>query len=71
MEQILIKTAKYLLMFLALAIFGFIVAIVGLLVVILSPLLPLFEKEISLLKDKENEWNYKQIRNMEKRKRTW
>ena len=55
MEQILIKTAKYLLMFLALAIFGFIVAIVGLLVVILSPLLPLFEKEISLLKDKENE----------------
>ena len=46
-------TYKYLLMFLALAIIGFIVALVGLLVMILSPLLPLFEKEISLLKDKE------------------
>ena len=46
-------TYKYLLMFLALAIIGFIVAVVGLLVMILSPLLPLFEKEISLLKDEE------------------
>ena len=55
MKHILIKTAKYLLMFLALAILGFIVAVVGLLVMILSPLLPLFEKEISLLKDKDNE----------------
>ena len=53
MKHILIKTAKYLLMFLALVIIGFIVAVVGLLVMILSPLLPLFEKEISLLKDKE------------------
>ena len=53
MKHILIKTAKYLLMFLALLIIGFIVAVVGLLVVILSPLLPLFEKEISLLKDEE------------------
>ena len=66
------KTLKaYLIIFLGLAIIGFIVAIVGLLVMILSPLLPLFEKEISLLKDKENEWNYKKIRDMEKRKRTW
>lgn len=49
------KTIKaYLLMFLGLAIIGFIVAIVGLLVMILSPLLPFFEKEISLLKDKED-----------------
>ena len=55
MKYILIKMAKYLLMFLALAIIGFIVAVVGLLVMILSPLLPLFEKEISLLKDKDNE----------------
>lgn len=48
------KTIKaYLLMFLALVMIGFVVAIVGLLVMILSPLLPLFEKEISLLKDKE------------------
>lgn len=53
MKHILIKIAKYLLMFLALVIIGFIVAVVGLLVMILSPLLPLFEKEISLLKDKE------------------
>ena len=44
---------RYLLIFLVLAVTGFIVAIVGLLVMILSPLLPLFEKEISLLKDKE------------------
>ena len=51
MEQILIKIAKYLLMFLALVMFGFIVAAVGLLIMTLSPLLPLFEKEISLLKD--------------------
>lgn len=43
----------YLLMFLALVMIGFVVAIVGLLVMLLSPLLPLFEKEISLLKDKE------------------
>ena len=42
---------NYLLMFLALLIIGFIVAVVGLLVMTLSPLLPLFEKEISLLKD--------------------
>ncbi len=50
------KTIKaYLLMFLALVMIGFVVAIVGLLVMILSPLVPLFEKEISLLKDKENE----------------
>ena len=50
------KTLKaYLLMFLALVMIGFVVAIVGLLVMILSPLVPLFEKEISLLKDKENE----------------
>ena len=55
MKHILIKIAKYLLMFLALVVFGFIVAVVGLLGMILSPLLPLFEKEISLLKDKENE----------------
>ena len=49
------KTLKaYLTMFLALAIIGFIVAVVGLLVMILSPLLPLFEKEISLSKDKED-----------------
>ena len=49
------KTLKsYLLIFLGLAIIGFIVAIVGLLVMLLSPLLPLFEKEISLLKDKED-----------------
>ena len=54
MKHILIKTAKYLLMFLALVIIGFIVAVVGLLVMILSPLLPLFEKKISLLKDKED-----------------
>ena len=48
------KTLKaYLLMFLALVMIGFVVAIVGLLVMILSPLLPLFEKEISLLKDEE------------------
>ena len=44
---------RYLLIFLVLAVFGFIVAIVGLLVMILSPLLPLFEKEINLLKEKE------------------
>ncbi len=50
------KTLKsYLLMFLALVMIGFVVAIVGLLVMLLSPLMPLFEKEISLLKDKENE----------------
>ena len=49
------KTLKaYLLMFLALVMIGFVVAIVGLLVMILSPLVPLFEKEISLLKDKED-----------------
>ena len=49
------KTIKaYLLMFLALVMIGFVVAIVGLLVMILSPLVPLFEKEISLLKDKED-----------------
>ena len=50
------KTLKaYLLMFLALVMIGFVVAIVGLLLMLLSPLVPLFEKEISLLKDKENE----------------
>ena len=54
MKNIFTETAKYLLMFLAWVIFGFIVAVVGLLVMILSPLLPLFEKEISLLKDKED-----------------
>ena len=49
------KTLKaYLLMFLALVMIGFVVAIVGLLVMILSPIVPLFEKEISLLKDKED-----------------
>ena len=49
------KTLKaYLLIFLGLTIIGFIVAIVGLLVMLLSPLLPLFGKEISLLKDKED-----------------
>lgn len=49
------KTLKsYLLMFLALVMIGFVVAIVGLLVMLLSPLLPLFGKEISLLKDKED-----------------
>lgn len=49
------KTLKsYLLMFLALVMIGFVVAIVGLLVMLLSPLIPLFEKEISLLKDKED-----------------
>ena len=53
MKYILIETAKYLLMFLALLIFGFIVAVVGLLVMTLSPLLPLFEKRLVLLKDKE------------------
>ena len=53
MKHILIKTDKYLLMFLALVIIGFIVAVVGLLVMTLSPLLPLFEKEISILRDKE------------------
>ena len=51
MKYILIETANYLLMFLALLIIGFIVAVVGLLVMTLSPLLPLFGKEISLLKD--------------------
>ena len=46
------KTLKaYLLMFLALVMIGFVVAIVGLLVMMLSPLVPLFEKEISLLKE--------------------
>ena len=50
MKHILIKISKYLLMFLVLVIFGFVVAVVGLLVVILSPLLPLFEKEISFIK---------------------
>ena len=53
MKHILIETANYSLMFLALLIIGFIVAVVGLLVMTLSPLLPLFEKEINLLKDKE------------------
>ena len=49
MKYILIETANYLLMFLALLIICFIVAVVGLLVMILSPLLPLFEKEISFI----------------------
>ena len=55
MSKILKALIRYLLIFLGLAIIGFIVAIVGLLIMILSPLLPLFGKEISLLKDKENE----------------
>ena len=54
MKNIFIEIAKYLLIVLGLAVAGFIVAVVGLLVMILSPLLPLFEKEISLLKDKED-----------------
>ena len=62
------KTLKaYLTMFLALAIIGFIVAVVGLLVMILSPLLPLFEKEISLSKDKEDVWNIRRVLHSKKR----
>ena len=45
MKNIFTETAKYLLMFLALAIVGFIVVIFGLFVMILSPLLPLFQKD--------------------------
>lgn len=62
------KTLKaYLLIFLGLAIIGFIVAIVGLLILLLSPLLPLFEKEISLLKDKEDVWNTRRVLHSKKR----
>ena len=62
------KTLKsYLLMFLALVMIGFVVAIVGLLVMLLSPLMPLFEKEISLLKDKEDVWNIRWSMHTKKR----
>ena len=62
------KTLKsYLLIFLGLSIIGFIVAIVGLLVMLLSPLLPLFGKEISLLKDKEDVWNIRWSMHTKKR----
>ena len=45
MENIFIETAKYLLMVLTLVILGFMVVFIGLFVLAISPILPLFQKD--------------------------
>ena len=56
MKNIFIETAKYLLMVLALVMLGFMVVFIGLFVLAISPILPLFQKDklIDLWRFKEN-----------------
>ena len=56
MKNIFIETAKYLLMVLVLAMFGFMVVFIGLFVLAISPILPLFQKDklIDLWRFKED-----------------
>ena len=54
MKYLLIETAKYLLMVLGLVVVGFIVVLIGFFILVVSPILPLFQNEkIKLL------WEYK------------
>ena len=45
MKNIFIETAKYLLMVLVLAMLGFMVVFIGLFILAISPILPLFQKD--------------------------
>ena len=49
MKYLLIETAKYSLMVLGLAMVGFIVVSVGLCILAISPILPLFKNEKNLI----------------------
>ena len=55
-KNIFTETAKYLLMVLVLAMFGFMVVFIGLFVLAISPILPLFQKDklIDLWRFKED-----------------
>lgn len=56
MKYLLIETAKYILMVLGLVVASFIVVLIGFFILVVSPILPLFQNEkIKLL------WEYKDV----------